>query len=153
MGDVRTTIDLEGPGLVFRYAVGLERRVPPHLNSALLQVIYEDALDHALVDQKNVGVQHVNYGWVVYLAAQSVERLIGRASPEGNVVNSDASLQQRIGQAHLAEGLDGLGLESICSTWVLANRHSQTWLMCALPSNRGLIGSVVNDLNLDTHTA
>ena len=89
---VGAAIDLERATLVVADAIRVKGRVPAHLDATLLQILDEQALDHALVHEQNVGVQHVNNGRVVDFAAEAVERFVSRAAPEGNVVDSDATL-------------------------------------------------------------
>ena len=85
-------MNLERGILVLADAVRVEGSIPPHLDLALPQVLDEEGLHHALMNEENVGIQHVNDGWIMYLATEAVEGLLSSAAPKGNVVDSDASL-------------------------------------------------------------
>ncbi len=89
---IRTAINLERATLVVANAVRVKGRVPPHLVAALLQVLDEQTLYHALVYKQDVRVQHVDDRRVVDFAAEPMEGFVSCAAPEGNVVDPDAAL-------------------------------------------------------------
>lgn len=107
-------VDLELAGLAGGKVVRLKGRVTPDLVAALPHVVDEEALDDALVDEEDVGVEDVDDGGVVDFTAEAVEGLVGGVAPEGDVEDADAALEQRVGQAELSEGLDGLWLQTVC---------------------------------------
>jgi hypothetical protein len=89
---VRTAIDLERAALVVADAVRVKGRISANLDAALLQILNEQALNHALVHKQNIRVDHIYDGRVVDFSAESMKRFVCRAAPKGDVVDSDAAL-------------------------------------------------------------
>lgn len=56
LGDVRPAIDTQGPRLVVWNAVGFKCCVSTHILAVLLHIFNEQILDHALMNEENVGV-------------------------------------------------------------------------------------------------
>ena len=113
MCDVCPAVYLQLSVLAGGEVVGVEGHVPANLLAPLAHVVDEETLDNALVNQEDVRVQDIDYGWVVNLAPQPMKGLLRGAAPEGDVEDADATLEQGIGQAQLSECLNRLWLKAI----------------------------------------
>lgn len=114
VGDICATIHLQLARLAGNVIIRVIGRIPANLFASLLHVVDEEALDDALMDQKDVGIQDVDYGGVVDFTAQPMKRFLGGAAPKGDVEDANATLEQGVGKAQLSESLDRLWLEPIC---------------------------------------
>lgn len=90
--NIGATVDLKGSRHVVGDIVRLESHVSANLLATLLHVVEEETLNHALVNEKNVGVEDIDNRRVVNFAAESVEGLIRCTAPEGNVEDTDTTL-------------------------------------------------------------
>jgi hypothetical protein len=106
-------MDLERRTLAITNTVRVEGGIPPHFNLPLFQIFDKKSLHHALVYKQNIRIEHVNYGRIMHFAAEAVEGFVGGAAPEGDIVDSDTALEQRISEPHLAKRLDSLRLQAV----------------------------------------
>lgn len=149
--DVCPTVDLERRAFIVTDTVRVEGGIPPHFNLPLLQVFDKKTLYHTLVHKQNVRIEHVDNGRIMHFAAEAVEGLVDGTAPEGNVVDSDTALEQRVSQSHLAERFDRLGLQAVRSISNLSdnNNCARPRTLHDLPSYGRLIRPVVYNLDIN----
>jgi hypothetical protein len=106
-------MNLERRTLAVTNTVRVEGGIPAHFNLPLLQIFDKKSLHHALMYKQNIGIEHVYNGRIMHFAAEAVEGFVGGAAPEGDIVDSDTALEQRVSQPHLAKRLDSLRLQAV----------------------------------------